>query len=59
MSKFRTPNPGRFKRPAENKKLSAGFIALILVLWLVGLFVGVAIGEILSQLSKYLGFVAV
>lgn len=59
MSKFRTPNPGRFKRPVENKSLSAGLIALILVMWLASWFVGMAIGEALFKLSKYLGFVAV
>lgn len=59
MSKFRTPNPGRFKRPVETKGPSVAFIAFILVGWVVSWFVGTAIGKVLYPVLKGLGFFAV
>lgn len=56
MNKFKTPNPGRFKRKPETTEVS-GFTVVcgIICLTCLGLFIGTRIGDALYPILKSMG----
>lgn len=56
MNKFKTPNPGRFKRKPETTEVS-GFTVVcgIVCLTCLGLLIGSAVGKMLYPILKSMG----